>query len=376
MREPEVTLKRRIRLQILQAIGRLNPPRPLQAEPKRILIIRPDHLGDLVLAAPALSALWAALPTTGLTAWLGPWGEPVWRHHPALDAIEVCPFPGFTRAPKPNPFAPYALARREARSLAGRFDAALNLRFDFWWGAMTACWAGIPVLGYDVPECRPFLARSVPYQPGLHETDQNLLLVEALAGAELAAVPAPPLFPEADLPEGAPPGAIVIHPGAGAEVKLWDEQRWAAVASALAAEAPIVFTAGSDEEVAMAERIRASMSAPTEVLSGLTLPQLAALYKRCRLVLAPDNGPLHVARAVGAPTVTLFGPTDPLLFGPRPESSARNEVIRLPWSCIPCRRLDYNPAELAYHLCVKLIEPEQVIEAARRVLAARVPGPS
>jgi ADP-heptose:LPS heptosyltransferase len=72
--------------------------------------------------------------------------------------------------------------------------------------------------------------------------------------------------------------------------------------------------------------------------------------------------------------VTLFGPSDPQLFGPR--KAGRNEVLRLPWRCVPCGRLDYNPGELAYHLCVKLIEPEQVLAAARRVLAAEVSRPS
>ncbi|HEY8691821.1 MAG TPA: glycosyltransferase family 9 protein [Chloroflexota bacterium] len=352
----------------------MKPPHPLPEQPARILVIRPDHLGDLILAAPALPALRALYPDAKLTAWLGPWGEPVWQHHPSLDAIESCPFPGFTRGAKPNPLAPYALAWEQARALRGRFDLAINLRFDFWWGAMAACWAGIPVAGYDVPECRPFLAKAVGYQPGLHETDQNLRLVEAVAGRPAGPLELPRLWPEAELPPELPTGAIAIHTGAGAEVKRWEEARWAAVADELAAEAPIALTAGSDAELAMAERIRSRMSRPALVVSGLSLAQLAAFYRRCRLVLGPDNGPLHVARSVGTPTVTLFGPSDPQLFGPR--KAGRNEVLRLPWRCVPCGRLDYNPGELAYHLCVKLIEPEQVLAAARRVLAAEVSRPS
>ncbi|MFI5266487.1 MAG: glycosyltransferase family 9 protein [Chloroflexota bacterium] len=347
----------------------MKPPRPLREQPARILVIRPDHLGDLILAAPAPAALRTVYPNAKLTAWLGPWGEPVWRHHPSLDAIEVCPFPGFTRAAKPNPLAPYALAWEQARALRGRFDLAINLRCDFWWGAMAACWASIPVAGYDVAECQPFLAQAVPYQPGLHETDQNLRLIEALAGRQVGPVEPPALWPEAELPADLPAGAIAIHPGAGAEVKLWDEERWTTVADELAAEAPVVLTPGSGEEVALAERIRGRMSQPAQVVSGLSLLQLAAFYRRCRLVLGPDSGPLHVARSVGTPTVTLFGPTDPQLFGPR---AAGHEVLQLPWRCIPCGRLDYNPGELSYHLCVKLIESEQVLAAARRVLVAEV----
>ncbi|HVA23756.1 MAG TPA: glycosyltransferase family 9 protein, partial [Chloroflexota bacterium] len=167
-RRTDSSLRQQLRLGLLDAAGRLKPPRPLPPTPGRILVIRPDHLGDLILAAPALPALRAIYPNARLTAWLGPWGEPVWRHHPSLDAVETCAFPGFTRAPKPHPLAPYALARDQARTLRGRFDLAINLRADFWWGALAACWARIPVAGFDIPECRPFLAKAVPYQPGLH----------------------------------------------------------------------------------------------------------------------------------------------------------------------------------------------------------------
>jgi heptosyltransferase-2/heptosyltransferase-3 len=347
----------------------LRKPGRLPRQPRAILVIRPDHLGDLVLAAPAVAALRQAYPAARIAAWLGPWGEPVWRDHPALDTIETCPFPGFTRAAKPNPVQPYGLALREARRLRGRFDLAVNLRFDFWWGAMAACWAGIPTIGYDVPECRPFLSRAAAYRPGLHEAEQSLRLVEALTDRPAPDAPVD-LFPDAGLPEGLPDGAIAIHPGAGAEVKLWTEDRWAAVGSELGAQAPIALTAGSPEELAMAERIAARMSSPGSVVHGLSLRQLAAFYRRCSLVIGPDNGPLHVARAVATPTVALFGPTNPAQFGPR-HNPTEHEVLRLPWRCIPCRRLDYTQAELDIHLCVKLIEPEQVLAAARRVLASR-----
>jgi heptosyltransferase-3 len=364
---------RQSRLAVLRLIGRLTPPpRALPNRPERILVIRPDHLGDLVLAAKAPAALRAAYPDARITAWLGPWGAPVWQGHPALAAIETCPFPGFTRSAKANVLAPYALAWREARRLRGRFDLAVNLRFDFWWGAMTACWAGLPAIGYDVPECRPFLARAVPYQPGLHETQQNLRLIEALANP-LPDIQAPDLWPSARRPEELPDGAIAIHAGAGAAVKLWDEERWALVANELSAEAAIVLTAGNEEERAMAERIR-GRAPECRVVSGLSLDQLAALYRACRLVIGADNGPLHVARAVGTPTVTLFGPTDPGLFGPA--DGGQDEVVRLPWRCLPCGRLDYTPTELPYHLCVPLIEPEEVLQAARRRLTARVSRPS
>jgi len=371
-----MAIKQALRLQVLRIAGKVKRPAALPREPRSILIIRPDHLGDLVLAAPALPAIKAAHPQAKLSAWLGPWGEPVWRQHPSLDAIEVCPFPGFTRAAKPNPLAPYRLAVEQARVLRGRFDLAINLRFDFWWGAMAASWAGIPVAGYDIAECQPFLAQAIPYHLGFHETDQNLRLVAAISGQPVSRPDSTPLFLDGRLPAGLPEGAIAIHPGAGAEVKLWDEEKWARLADALANDGPIVINAGSAEEVAMAERIRGLMRQPAGLAQGLSLPELAAFYRHCRLVVGADNGPVHIARSVGTPTVALFGPTNPGQFGPHPQDSVPHQVVRLPWRCIPCGRLDYNPIELTYHLCVRLIEPEMVLVAARRVLVTRTSSPS
>jgi ADP-heptose:LPS heptosyltransferase len=175
------------------------------------------------------------------------------------------------------------------------------------------------------------------------------------------------------------------------------------VASALADEGPVIIMAGSSDEVdmakrirdfmdrsvtvvatatesadeaAMAESIRDLLAGPVTIVHGLDLPQLAAFFARCRLVIGPDNGPLHVARAVGTPTLALFGPTNPDQFGPHPRNGGNHQVLRLPWRCIPCGRLDYNPRELSYHLCVKLIEPEEVLTAARRVLVVRTSSPS
>ncbi|MBV8084760.1 MAG: glycosyltransferase family 9 protein [Chloroflexi bacterium] len=359
-----------LRLRLLRLAGRLRAPRQMPKEPRSILIVRPDHLGDLVLASAALPALRRAYPDARLTAWLGPWGEPVWRPTPYLDAIETCPFPGFTRQAKANTLGPYSLAAREAAQLRGRFDLAINLRFDFWWGAMAACWARIPVAGYDVPECRPFLASTIHYQPARHEIDQTLRLVEAVTGQAAEAEDAG-LFPEPGPSPDSPDDAIAIHPGAGAAVKLWTDERWATLADALAQDAPIVLMAGGPDEVGMAERIRSLMAQPAAVLSGMDLLQLASALRRCRLLVGPDNGPVHIARAVGTPTVALFGPTDPRQFGPTGHEDGPHEVVSGGWSCVPCRRLDYTPGELIYHPCVRLIEPADVLAAARRVLTAQ-----
>jgi len=137
----------------------------------------------------------------------------------------------------------------------------------------------------------------------------------------------------------------------------------------LAASCParIVIT-GSRDELDLAWSVSARMRSEAIVAAGDTsLAQLAALFARCRLVLGPDCGPLHLAVAAGTPTVHLYGPVDVHKFGPwgAPE---RHLVVTSNRACIPCDRLDYSPEELADHPCVREIPVHDVVEAARKLL--------
>jgi len=383
--------RERIRLTLLRLFASLTtpflPPSILRP-PSSILLIRPDHLGDLLFATPAIRALRAALPQVYIACLVGPWSKAVLRNNPHLDEVMTCPFPGFTRRPKPSPLQPYSLLWRYARWLrARRFDLAVVLRFDHWWGALLAYLAGIPRrVGYDVAEVRPFLTEAVPYVPGRHEVEQNLALVERAAGCELPMADSPlefhltiedRAFAEGFLTErGVGEGdlLICIHPGAGAPVKLWREEAWARVGDALAQRygAKIILT-GSAGERPLCEAIARRMAAEPIVAAGeTTLGGLAALMARSRLVLGVDSGPLHLAVAVGAPTVHLYGPVDSRTFGPWGDP-ARHVVITSNMDCIPCNRLDYAPEELDEHPCVRNIPAEHVLEAAERLLRSSTP---
>jgi heptosyltransferase-2/heptosyltransferase-3 len=132
-----------------------------------------------------------------------------------------------------------------------------------------------------------------------------------------------------------------------------------------------VLLTGSQAEERLCAGIAERMESEALVLAGqTTLDQLAALFARCRLVLGPDSGPLHLAVAVGAPTVHLYGPVDTATFGPW-GAPGRQRALTSAWPCIPCNRLDYGPDELAHHPCVREIRVEQVLQAARRVLAEK-----
>ena len=163
---------------------------------------------------------------------------------------------------------------------------------------------------------------------------------------------------------------VAIHPGSGVPVKLWDESRLAAVADRLAGEfgARIVLTGGPGDEALTAEVTR-HLCAPALDLAGKTsFGELGALLARCSLALGPDSGALHLAVAVGTPTVHLFGPADPVIFGPWGDPG-RHRVVSAGLRCPNCGNL--SPARPRGATCMLAIEVEDVLPAARPLLAGQ-----
>lgn len=382
----------------LRAAGRALAARERRGEPsrarlERLLLVRPDHLGDLLWLTPALRRLRAAWPEAEIWVACGPWGAPVLAGNRDLDALLPVAFPGFTRRPKGGPLAPYRYLRRQARLLRRHdFDAAAILRNDHWWGALLAAAAGIPRrFGYAHPDVAPFLTDTLPPPPREHAAVTNARLLDALTEAGERRPPARPLDPCADpsnfrpspadaaraaelLAEtGADDGAplVAIHPSAGVPVKLWDEGRLATVADRLAADygAQIVLTGGPGDE-ALTAAVARQMTTPALDLAGRTsLGELGAVFARCALALGPDSGALHLAVAAGAPTVHLYGPADPVKFGPW-GAPARQRVVSAGMHCARCG--DLLPARPRGAACMLAIEVADVLRAARPLLGERV----
>lgn len=370
------------RLTLLRVVGSLYSRRPRPTALRSILLIRPDHLGDMLFLTPALHTLRRALPSARITLLAGPWSAEIVRRNPDLDAVETCPFPGFERRPRQGVQAPYRLLAATARRLrAEGYDTAVILRFDHWWGAWLAAAAGIPRrVGYDRPETRPFLHQLVSYRAGRHEVQQNATLLAALVpGCDVSLGPtcyhiaaddrawvAERLAAHGIGHEGR---LVAIHPGAGAAVKQWPVAAWAEVANRLAegSDSRIVLTGGTGERE-LSEAVAALLERPALDVAGVTtLGQLAALYARCALVLGSDSGPLHLAVAVGTPTVHLYGPVSPAKFGPWGDPTC-HIVLTPGWSCAPCDRLDWPAQTLLQHACMAAITPADVLGAARAFL--------
>lgn len=375
------TARSRLRRRLLALLaGRQHSPQPHGSSPQRLLLIRPDHLGDVLFCGPALHWLREHHPEARITLAMGPWARAALPAvQGAVDEVLEIPFPAFERGQRAGLVRRWTMLpaiARQWRTYA--FSAAVILRPDHWWGALASRLASIPHRwGYALPDTSPWLNHALPYRYE-HAAAANLRLVQSLCAEKTD--PDPLRYPlrfavasdwqqqaEAILhTAGIAPHTpfVIIHPGSGAPVKLWTPAQWAQVGQALRDEGMAVVVTGGPGEEALCKSIAGACTAVD--LGGKTsFGVLAALMQRARAVLGVDSGPLHLAVAVGAPTVHLFGPADDVRFGPWGEAS-KHIVLRSDWTCAPCEKLDW--VDLEQHGCVRDIDVASVLSAARQIL--------
>jgi ADP-heptose:LPS heptosyltransferase len=362
------------------------PGRIADAGP-RLLLVRPDHLGDVLLTLPAAVALRTALPRAHLTYLVADGLGEVPSRCPAVDEVRTLPFP------RPDaPFDPPAwrdVVRSAAPGLAGRYDVAALLRpEDPWSGALLEA-AGVPArVGYAQGGTRPFLTHALPPESrdrhGVDLAGDLLGRVASLLGAALPDVRpgAPVLEPiEEDerrcdevlgrLADRTSDRPIVLHPGSGWRLKNWPPSRWGSLARALAATHrcdPLVLGSASEAEACRATVDAAGGSAVA--VEPLPLGTVAALHRRARVVVSVDSGATHLAALVGAPVVALFGPGDPRMAAPWC-APKRRRIVRVDLPCSPCGRMHDPPCgAIELPACVTGISVERVEEAVADLLAS------
>ncbi len=156
---------------------------------------------------------------------------------------------------------------------------------------------------------------------------------------------------------------IVIHPASVMATKRWHENRFAEVALEVADMGfAVVITAGPGEEP-LASRVAQRMREST-ILLGLSIPELAELIRGARLYIGNDSGPMHLAAAVGTPTVAVWGSSDSRRWHPW---NVQHRVIQNPFECNPCPGYRCLVAETP--LCIESVTVDQVKAAAKELLA-------
>ena len=288
---------------------------------QRILIIRSGALGDFILTLPAIRALREAAPKAhveivGRTVTLG-----VAHRRYYADAIRSIDGAGF--APL---FAPDGEPSSEVVAYQTGFDLILSYLPDR---------DGLFRRNLERIGVRRFLCGDPV--PGPEEARH--IVDRLLEPVEGAGIPVrdrvPRVFPNQEDGQEAEAflrangiseadGLFGVHPGSGGARKCWPAERFARVADEVrrTTGAKVVVSSGpADEQVAA--RMVAAMEVPPVVARALPLPVLAGVLARCRAYLGNDSGVTHLAAASGAPTVALFGPTDPRVWG------ARGERVRI-----------------------------------------------
>lgn len=313
----------------------------------RILILQLKRIGDLILTAPALAALRAAVPDSEIVLLCNTGAADLARCIPSVNRVITY------RAGRAN-------LNAWSSALAGPWDACL----DFTGTDRSALLAGLSHarhrLGYAKFSSRPL--RRLAYTGfceapvrELHTLDFHAALVELFIGRPPPLPDAPPLL----VPDGVDRTAreklsaagvfgpyAIIHPGTVKEEKLWPASRWAEVISHLVEHRgwSVVLTGANEgvERGHLAE-LKGQLHVRVADLTGaLALPELAALIAGCRMMLGVDSMAMHLAALFRRPQVAIFGPTNPFHWWPR---HARAAVLSGPG---PAPRLEFHPREVAH----------------------------
>jgi lipopolysaccharide heptosyltransferase I len=349
------------------------------ASVKSVLIIRMSALGDVVHALPALSALRARFPDAEISWLVEPLGASILEGHPQLDRLVVIDRKHWLRDLRSPRRWPRALAQAAA-GIAGlrrrRFDLAVDFQGNLRSG-LAALASGARVrLGFAPEDCREWGGwifsnlRAPPAPLQANKAVKNLHLLRAVGWEGPPPAPAVPIT-AADrswarqildaVPGSAP--VVLIHPSVSrfGAFKRWPPSHYRALCERLEESfgARILVSWGPGERQDAEAIGRGQLIPPTP-----RLLRLAALIAECDLFIAADTGNLHLAAALGTPTIGLYGPKSPEVYGP---FVLKGRLLRSGVPCSPCelRRCEHR-------ICMSSLLPERVFEAARALLAAEV----
>ena len=347
---------------------------------RRILCVRLDSLGDVLMCTPAMRAVRQAVPGRTLTLLGAPSGAAALPFVPELDDAIAWSAP-WTKSAKSATTA--AASPAPIATLAARgFDAAVIFT-TYTQSALPAALlcqlAGIPL---RLAHCRenPYdlLSDWVPDpEPATlvrHEVQRQLALVQRVgcrsAGLGLSFVPRPADVTAARsrlAAAGVDPDRpwILLHPGASAASRRYPAAHWAHVLRLLAQQLqlPLVLT-GSAEESELVDGIQFASAVPAISLAGrLALGELGAALRLAAVAVTNNTGPAHMAAAVGTPVVDLYALTNP-------QHTPWNVRSRVLFHDVPCRFCYKSTCPEGHQACLAGIEPQRVVDAVRALLDA------
>ena len=361
------------------------PLSPRTTQPRRILVIRLDLIGDLVLSMTVVRALKRTYADAEIDLLALPSSAQIVRYDPDLSNI-IAYDPNAWRRPKSLVQGRnWRDALRVMRQLrARRYDVAVSVFGN--WAAILAVLSGARRrVGFGREGYPGFMTDSVAgrhWQPGerLHEVDYCLKLARAAGTTVTADDRIPRLFVDPSAQReldgllhemGIQPGKplIACHVSSNnGQSKRWPIPYWATLMDRLIREqgAQVVLT-GAPVDLPLIENVTGRMQQTPINLAGKTsLLQLAALLQRADILITGDSGPMHIAGAVGTPLIAIHGPTDPAHSGPVSPSAT---ILKSDIWCRPCYNAK-DTADCRFYTtqCMKNITPAQVLRVVEEKL--------
>ncbi|MCY3771634.1 MAG: glycosyltransferase family 9 protein [Gemmatimonadetes bacterium] len=339
----------------------------MSADPDRILVIKLRATGDVVLATPVIENLKRRFPRARLSFLTEEASADIVRWNPFLDELIALPIRRWERAGFRGSWREQARFYRNLRRR--RFDLAIDL-FGNPRSAVLTWLTGAPErVGYAFRGRRhAYNTVITPSGQTRHEVLFHLEALEAIDVPVAADRPSVAIPGTADgkavrwLRENARGGRAVIglNPGGGWAVKRWPPEFFGRLADALIDEygADVLILWGPGEE-GLAGQVAGAMNNRPLLLPAVTLSELGAFLKRCRLLVSNDSGPMHMAAALNVPTLGIFGPTDPRAQGPWGDGHGvvRQETV----DCLGCNRVDCPIG----NICMTTLEPREVLAKVR-----------
>jgi heptosyltransferase III len=355
----------------------------LPAHP-RIMVVALRRLGDVLLTTPLIRSLKRAWPDAAIDALVFRGTEGILAGNP--DIADVITMPE-----RPTTGESVALMRRLGR----RYDLALSTQSGdrpsfFAWAAGRRSVGFVDAQGLAARIKWLALDHPVAVADGLHRVYDVLRLAEAIGVASV---------PEVVAPSGAmQPGLVpdrpyaVIHAAPMFRYKRWTTDGWQVLAAGLDARGLAVLATGGPDDRRYLDQVWAGQPQVRRIDGALAWPELGALIAGAHAYIGPDTSVTHLAAATGAPTVALYGPTDPRLWGPWPAGGLdqtweaagtiqhrRNVwLVQNPPSCpyniFPCQQEGCLRQRNSHSQCLDELTVEQVLVAVDAALASADPA--
>ncbi len=395
----------RIAVRLLDAAGglamrawRLLRPPALPPEPRRILVVQLDHMGDAILSSVLFPRLKAAYPQARIDVLASPSNRDVFLADPHIDRVHVAERNWFDR--RPGRRALGSAVWRLGRTLkAEGYDLGIDVRGDIL-SVFVLALAGIPRrVGWIMGGGGFLLTDVAEWVPGRHEVASRLALLDALkilddeparvlvhatdddrlhiaqlyehafiqpparVAARSGLVPARGWHEAAGGDSGEfspPPPLLTLHLGAGTLAKRWPLPHWRSLIQMFLREGWRVIVVGGPDDSAAAATLDPHPNL-RDWTGRLAVTETAALLERSDLFIGSDSGPGHIAASAAIPSVILFSGTNrPRQWRPW---SRRTLILRQSVGCRPCH---HKVCPLADHPCMTNIRPERVFRSALR----------